>query len=107
MISNAAEPRRQCAHPHPVALAQPLVLHSGTDDQHGSCLLLVLIGEEIEHGANEVGRDPTMRHVAEKAWNARVAPDDLGPLIPLDRPRVLEEPLEHLVGAVTPAEPDE
>src|SRR5689334_7815535 len=40
--------------------------------EHQGAIVLALISEHVEHGANEIARDPTMRHVADEARLARV-----------------------------------
>src|SRR5687767_10948897 len=62
VIADTTEARWQSAHAHAVALTEPLAANAGADHQGGSCLVLVLIGEEIEDRPDEIGGDPAVRH---------------------------------------------
>ena len=60
-----------------------------------------------EHGEHVLGADPRVRHVAEVARAARIAPGDLGPLVPGARTAIGEEEVEQLVRFLAPAEAHE
>src|SRR5688572_4398803 len=66
VIADTTEARRKSTKAHAVALTEPLVANAGADHQGGSCLVLVLVGEEIEDRPDEIGSDPAVRHIAEK-----------------------------------------
>ena len=68
---------------------------------------LPFIDEHIEHGADIVGRDPCVRHVAYKSWLPWIPPDHLGPLVPSGWALVLEEEFEQLARPLSPTEPHE
>ena len=61
----------------------------------------------LRNGEDVLGADPRVRHVAEVARAARVAPGDLRPLVPRARPAVAEEELGELGRVVASAEVDE
>ena len=69
---------------------------------------LALVGEQVEHRADVVRRDPAVRQVAEEARLARVARDDLGPLVPAGGPLVARRRSRAASQrALAPAEPHE
>jgi hypothetical protein len=84
---------------------QPRVGHARRE--HQGSVLERFEGEHAEHGEHVLGADPRVRHVAQVPGAARIAPGDLGPLVPGARPAVGEEEVEQLVGVVAAAEPDQ
>ena len=81
---------------------QPFAGHAST--QHEGFGRLVLIGEEVERGADIVGRDPGMGKIAEEADDARFAADHFGPGIPPGRAAILHVEAEQVIGALRLAE---
>src|SRR5206468_8872690 len=80
--------RTQALDPDPAAL-EPFGRNAGAE--HECAVGIALVGEQIEHRANEIRCDPRVRHVADKSRLPRIASYNFGPLIPRGRAAAGEE----------------
>src|SRR5439155_5638656 len=103
-VAERAPPGGKARHPD-AAADEPRIRDAG--GEHERAVVRRFVGEHSQHGEHVLGADPAMRNVAEMPRAARVAPRDLGPLVPDARASIGEEEVEQLVRVLAPAEPHE